>query len=210
VELFDRSVSHPRGRWSNLFDPVSLFPETESDRVRVAATRVRAQGASVALAGRLLERLEGSASISTTSVRERVDGQEIAGAGDEPWDARLRLSWDPGKKWSLRLAWRHHTGAPTTPLVLELGPDGANLPALGPLRSEQLADLQTLDLEAVRGWRIGRHRLELVLELENAANSSNQRGYRYELIGAPTSPSVQREEQFWPGRIPSFRLRFEF
>jgi hypothetical protein len=211
AELFDRAVAHPRARFVNLFDPVSLFPETESDRVRLAADRVRAQGAALAVDGRFGRRFEAGASLSTTSVREGYAGDEAVGAGDEPWDGRVRLTWDSGRKWSVRAAFRRHAGPPITGLVLGTDPDtGAAVPVLGPLRGERLGALQSLDVEAVRSWRVGQRRLELVLVVENATNASNPRGFEYSVTGEGAAAAIEREPLFWPGRVPGFRLRFEF
>lgn len=209
-EAFHRTVAQPQPRWANLFDPFSVFPENEPDRVLVEVTDVRTLGAAVSLAGRFSKQLEGSLALSGTSVRERVAGDEVTGANDRPLDVRLRFAWDPSARWSVRFAWRYGTGAPTTPLVLRADENGEVVPTLGPLRVDRLPDYHALDLEVARGWRIGDGRLELLFDVENAYGHANARGYEYEVLDDLGPPRIERETQMWPGVVPSFRVRFEF
>jgi hypothetical protein len=194
-----------------LFDPFSLSPENEPDRVLVDVTDVRSRGAAASFSSRFSEAVEVRLSIATTKVWERVAGDEVVGANDRPFDTRLWMVWDPSPRWSLRFAWRVASGAPTTPLLLGPGEGGEPVPELGPLRSERLRDYQSLDLEIVRAWQLRGGRLELLLDLENAYDSHNPRGFEYEVESDPHGEAfVEREELLWPGLVPSFRLRFEF
>jgi outer membrane receptor protein involved in Fe transport len=209
-EAFQRTVAHPQPRWANLFDPFSVFPENEPDRVLVQVTDVRTLGAAVSLAGRFSKQLEGSLALTGTSVRERVAGDDVTGANDRPWDVRLRFVWDPSPPWSVRFAWRYSAGAPTTPLVLRADEHGEVVPTLGPLRVDRLPDYHALDLEVARGWRLGTGRLDLLFDVENAYGHENARGYEYQVLNDPGAPRLERETLTWPGVVPSFRVRFEF
>jgi hypothetical protein len=155
-------------------------------------------------------RLGGSFSASHTRVRERNHDVAAPGAGDLPWDLRLGVEWDPARRWSLRAAWRVSAGVPTTPLRVGTGAAGEPVPVLGRLRSERLGDLHSLDLELVREWTLARGSLQLVLDVENAYNASNARGYEHDFVVGEGATRIDRRELTWPGRLPGFRVRWVF
>jgi hypothetical protein len=205
VEAWDRRISRPQTRWVNLFDPLSLAPEAEDDRVRLAPSRSWSRGGQLSLSTRLSARLDGELTVGTFHSRDSLAEIAVRRESDRPYDLRLRLSFRPVNGWSLDALGRLQSGWPTTPLRLE---DGA--PVIGIPFSRRLPDHHQLDLQAQRDFDLGPGTLSLTLVVENIYDRQNVRGQSYEVVGTGTAAALEREERFWPGILPSVRLRWSW
>lgn len=209
-ELYERRIQNPRPRWENLFEPVSLTPELEPDRVRIAPDSGRARGVEVVLSGGW-KRLHGFLSYAFSEVEDRIDGRDVPRGIDQPRTVEMHLSWRTGWKWDLDFAWTHHTGWPTTEVTARLDDEGEIVPELGPLYGERLPDYHRLDLGARRRFSLPKGELELDLAIQNLAASDNLRGYEIDFDTRPDGTvEVLREEKDWGPPIPSVTLRWRF
>ncbi len=94
VELYERRVEDPRVRFENLFDPLSIVPELEGDRVRIAPERHVARGLEVFLSGQgqLAGRRAGYfVSYAYARSYDRVDGRDVPRSIDQPHTLRFDL-----------------------------------------------------------------------------------------------------------------------
>lgn len=211
AELYERRIRDPRARWENLFDPVSLTPELEADRARIAPEAGRARGVELLLSGGLGRRLDGYLSYAWSEAEDRIDGREVPRGVDQPHTVELQLSWRTPWRWDLDLAWTWRTGWPTTAVTARRGDDGSIEPVLGPLRGERLPDYHRLDLGARRAFVLPRGELEVYVDVQNLTGAKNLRGFEVALEQLPDgTPTAVRRPKDWGPPIPTFGVRWRF
>lgn len=232
VDAYHRKVSNPRPRYVNLFKPVSRFPETEIDRVRLAPSSSEASGVELMVRGRVGDRTDWRVSYAASRARDVLEGQELPRPNDQPQTVRIDLGWKAPRGWLLRLAWLGHSGWPTTSVLAEevvvddRGSDVVGIPGvpddvpstgyqfvLGPLHHERLKPFHRLDLVASRSWQWRRYQVALDLVLENLYDRENARGFDTDpsiVTGAGASPRVELTPEAGRGFSPAFNLRLAF
>lgn len=221
LEAYERDLDQLRVRYENLFEPISLFPELSSDRVRLAPSSGRSRGYELAMRGPLQQPLLWSFSFARGAVTEKIDGVRVPRAMDQQNALRLELGhrWPSG--WHANLALTYHSGWPTTAVdaVEVVDEDGTSVlqPRLGPLRAERLPDYYRLDLRVGRSWSVplrgaARGRLEFYLDLQNLLDRKNVRGYDDFMAGFDSmgQPTIEARELAWGDFLPSFGLSLDF
>ncbi len=237
VELYEHRISGPRPRFENLYDPISLAPEVEADRVRIAPRSSRARGLEIFFAGGS-RRFDWFASYARARSEDRIDGRgapegrqadppeggqaDVPRGIDQPDALKLGLAFSP-RQWRLHLALEIHTGWPTTGLTAREGGDDEPeiVPVLGPLYGERLPTYRRLDLRASRRFALRRGDLELYLDVQNVSNAANVRGFDV-TFETPSDGQIDVDEdrlprsgvtmnrKLWVGLAPSFGIRWSF
>jgi outer membrane receptor protein involved in Fe transport len=212
VELYRREIDDPRPRYENLFEPVNTFPEAEVDRVRIVPDSSRAEGVEVMLQGSLGSRADWWLNYAYASAKDRIRGQEVRRQIDQTHTLNLYLHSRLGKNWNLSVAWRYHTGWPTTPVSLETVEDEEGetrfIPVLGPLNSDRLGSYHRLDLRASREWQRRGGRFVFFVDLQNLYNRENPAGVDLEVD--EEAGRLIKEPEAWPGLFPSVGITWEF
>jgi outer membrane receptor protein involved in Fe transport len=212
LELYERTVSNPRPRYENLYEPLNTFPEIEPDRVRTAPERSRARGVELFFQGPTRERWRAWGSYTWAESEDGLEGAWIPRLYDERHALKLDLDRRLGARWRLNLAWRFHTGWPTTPLDLEAIEDEEGeieyVPRLGRRNSARLADYHRLDLRLSRelSWRGARY--DLYVDVQNVYNRENAAGFDYEID--EEAGTIRSNPESWAGILPSAGIRVEF
>jgi outer membrane receptor protein involved in Fe transport len=212
VEAYERRIDNPRPRYENLYEALNTFPEVEPDRVRIAPARSRARGAEIFLQGRPNERLGWFANYAYAEVVDFFeDGTEAPRAVDQRHSVNLDLDARLGRHWRLNLAWRYHSGWPTTALSTQPVDEGGEIvyePVTGPLRGERLDSYHRLDARASRQFELPHGRLELFIDVQNLYDRDNLAGFDVEID--ETTGAITRTPEFWPGILPSAGLTYRF
>lgn len=212
VELYQRRVENPRPRYENLFEPLNLFPEVEQDRVRIAPDRSIAEGVELFLRGRLGRRADWWVNYAYASTEDEIGGRRIPRLFDQTHAVNLDLDVRAGEHWRVNLAWRYHTGWPTTPLglreVLDDEGDVEFVPVLGRLNSERLPSYHRLDVRASRRWQLRSLSLDVFVDVQNLYNRKNLAGFDFEID--EEEGTLHADQEDWPGLIPSAGISFEF
>lgn len=226
IEAYRRELRHPRLRYENLFEAVSAFPEVEADRVRIAPDSGRAEGIEVVVRGAAGRVARWWVNYALARARDRIGGQEVDRRIDQRHTFNLHFVQPLGENWRLNLAWRFHTGWPTTRILLvEADPEGPEDPeepeepeepedgpglgfALGPLYGERLSSYHRLDLRASRAWSLPRGELTFFLDVQNIYDRRNPSGFDAEIDDETGMLVLSREG--WPGILPSVGVRWEF
>ena len=214
VELFQKRMTDVRPRFENLFDPLTLIPEIQPDRVRLVPTSAEAKGLEVSM-----ESSAGPwnwwASYTLSDATDRIEGR------DEPrsWDQRHAfqggVSWS-GQGWDVSLAASVHSGWPTTDLKLvEEGLDEDEEPEYvavpGPRNALNMATFSSLDLRVSRQFELGKGTLTTFLELSNATNRRNQCCVDWDLTeNGDDSQSLERGLDYWLPLVPAVGVLWEF
>lgn len=223
AELFRREIDDPRPRYENLLEPLNFFPEIEPDRVRVAPEGSRTQGVELLVRGSRGERFDWWLAYSWAQAEDRFTkglpgtSETVPRALDQPHTVSLDLNFRLPGRWNLNLAWRYHSGWPTTPVEGRFVADpedpedpeeDSELAAVfGPLRSERLPDYHRLDLRASRSWELRRGRWTLFFDVQNLYDRKNLAGFDLSL--EEDEGTVELEQEHWPGLFPSLGIVWE-
>ena len=212
LELYQREVLNPLPRWENLYEPINFFPEVEPDRVRVAPERAVAEGVELFLRGRRGDRLGWWLNYAWSTTEDEIGGERFPRSFDQTHALNLDLDYRIGEHWTLNLAWRYHTGWPTTPLGLveETDEEGEAVfvPVAGRRFSSRLPDYHRLDLRASRPWRLRSGTLVLFVDVQNAYDRGNVAGFDFDIDEAAGTLTPQAEE--WAGILPSVGISYEW
>lgn len=229
VELYQREIYNPQPRWENLYEPLNEFQEVEPDRVRVVPDRSSAEGIEFFLRGRAGANADWFVNYTLASSEDEIDGRRQRRALDQTHSLNLDFDYRVTDSWTLNLAWRYHTGWPTTPLDLErvirppgpaeadeedeepgepLEPHFVFVPVLGEPFGARLANYHRLDLRASRRWHRGSGLLTFFVDIQNLYNRQNLAGFDYEIDDQEGTliPNPER----WRGFFPSLGIRWEF
>ena len=212
IELFHHDVADPRPRYESLLEPLNFFPEVEPDRVRIAPERSTSQGIELLLHGRWGTRFGGWLVYSYSRAEDRLAGRQVPRSLDQPHTLTLDLNFQLASPWSLNLAWRYHTGWPTTPVAEHLvrDPDDPEdlVAVFGPLNRARFPPYHRLDLRASRRWNVRSGRLTFFVDVQNLYDRQNPAGF--DVHPDEETGLVALEAERWPGIFPSLGLTWEF
>lgn len=219
IEAYRRDIENPLQRYENLYEPINTFPEVEPDRVLIRPSSSRARGLELFVRSRG-ERFTWWANYAWSNIEDVMNGRRVPRRFDQPHALNLDLDIVLGVRWTLNLAWRYHTGWPTTPLSLQevvvLRPDDTGeleeetlfLPVLGPPFSDRLPDYHRLDLRASRRWTRGPVEFTFFVDVQNAYDRRNVSGFDFE-IDEDEGLLIPNQET-WAQVLPSIGIRLDF
>ncbi len=216
VDAYWKAISNPRPRFENLFNPIALLPEGESDRVRIAPRRATTKGAEVFLRGEPSKAISWWAGYALASAEDEIDGRTEPRSWDQSHAFNLGLGYRFKPGWEVDLAGVWHSGWPTTRVDARAvtDPNGmvTILPTLGPRNAESFSPYHRLDMRLTRRIQLPESTLTLFLEVLNVYDRRNvccvdDFGYHPEPGG---SVRVERREGFWLERLPSFGITWKF
>ncbi len=212
IELYQRTVLNPRPRYENLYEPINAFPEVEPDRVRITPDRALAEGVEVFLRGRLGQKLGWWMNYTWSSTEDRIGGSWIPRIFDQTHGLNLTFDYRLGKHWRINLAWRYHTGWPTTPLSLQAREDEEGevefVPVLGAINSRRLPDYHRLDLRASRRWQLRSMSVDFFVDAQNLYDRNNPAGFDFEID--EEAGTIAASSEAWVGFLPSAGISIEF
>ena len=213
VEAYQRLTSRVRPRWENIDNAYDLFPEAQSDRLRVAPAEARAEGLEFLLSSRGDGALQWNVSHAVARTEERVGGRWVPRRRDQrhAFYADATYAWNP--RWQFSAAWHYHTGWPTTDVVYSLATLANNRRVLVSANGEpyglRLPDYHRLDLRVTRRFPTTRGEVRAYLDLFNVYDRLNLLGYDHQVNvsgGAVTSRRKPREQLPF---LPSVGLSWE-
>ena len=216
LDAYHRRISNPAPRYENLFQPVELFPETSSDRVRIAPSEARLQGVELMLLGEVERPLTWWISYAFSSAKDAIGSDEILRSWDQTHSGKFLAGYRRGERWLISLSGTAHTGWPTTPKSATL----TTLPGgqirineiLGERNSDRFDTYFRLDAKVRRSFPLSRGRLAVTAEVINLTDQKNPCCVDEFLFDPQPDGSVDVERIFehWRGLTPSFSLLWEF
>jgi outer membrane receptor for ferrienterochelin and colicin len=207
AEIYRRDVRNPRPRYESLFEAFERFPEGEPARVRVEPESAMAQGVELFLQGRVGNRLGWWVNYALARSEEKIAGEEVPRSIDQRHTVNVDLNYSLGRGWDANLAWRFHTGWPTTALIAA-GTDGSATPVIGPRNGERLPNYHRLDARVSRKWPVRFGSLTVFGDVQNLYGKRNVAGFDLEVDDA-TGDVVLKKER-WPGFFASVGFSLEF
>jgi outer membrane receptor protein involved in Fe transport len=206
VELYRREIDDPRPRYENLLEPLNFFPEIEPDRVRIAPESSTARGVELLLRGGSGERFDWWLAYAWARAEDRIDGASVPRGLDQPHTVTLDLDFQPPRGWNLNLAWRFHSGWPTTPVELDEVSDDTPAAVFGPLYGERLPAYHRLDLRAGRHFDLRVGRLTVYVDVQNLYDRKNLVGFD---VALDDEGALTLDEERGPGIFPSLGVTWE-
>ena len=206
AEVYARRIRDPRPRYESLFEAFERFPEGELARIRVEPESGRADGVEVSLQGIAGSRIDWWLNYGWATTEERIDGRDVPRSIDQRHTVNADVNYRLGRNWDVNLAWRFHTGWPTTFVSAE-EEDGEIVPVLGPRNGERLTDYHRLDARLSRRWQFRTARLTAFLDVQNVYNRRNAAGQDVEIHD---DGAVIRKTERWPGFFGSAGFSLEF
>jgi hypothetical protein len=210
LEIYQKDYDRVRPHFENLFDPVTLLPELEPDRVEVAPDHARARGVELLFSRRGKGPWSGWWSYGWSRVVDKIDGRDVP----RSWDQRHTISAGmryTGNDWEFTVADSYHTGWPTTSLELTSssggGPDEV---VVGERNARRFDDFNSLDLRALRRYDLEESILELSFELTNSLARRNPCCTEYTVTAPGGVPLIDRDEDYWPRLVPSAGVLWKF
>lgn len=212
VEIYRRDIENPRPRYENLWEPINVFPEVQPDRYRFAPERSEAKGVEVFVRGRPRRRVNWWLNYTFAYSDDLIAGDRVPRRYDERHKIGADLDLLLGRGWNLNLAWRFHTGWPTTAVTIEPVSGGVApvrwVPVLGLIYGGRLPSYNRLDLRVSRRWKVGPGMLTAYLDVQNALDRGNVAGYDIEIDEEEGELIIL--EEVWPGLLPSIGVAYEF
>jgi outer membrane receptor protein involved in Fe transport len=197
IEGYRKDVSGATPRYENVLDPVTLLPELEVDRVRVAPSVARLYGVELSGRWQWTPRWSGWMTYAWSEAKDEIDGRWIprswnqlhaasggAAWADGPWELSANLLWHSG--------WRR--------AVVDL-PPGAT-PAVR-RNAATWGDFLSLDLRATWTQDLPRGSLRLWVDVSNATGRANACCSELVVQRVGSTPEIARRQRNW---LPRYGL----
>ncbi len=210
ADAYRRRITDVQPRFENVFNPLELFPETESDRSLIAPESARAEGVELSLQAPSNRSWSWWLSYAWSRSRDRIAGRDVPRSQDQPHAFKLALARQRGP-WSVALTGTAHSGWPTIPAeVVQVAGESELL--LGPRNSIRHPTYVRLDGKVAYALSVGETDLSFEVEVLNLADRQNVCCVDEIELGFDGSGNafLIRDVDTWLGITPSFSLRISF
>ena len=212
IEAYERRSDHLPPRWENVDNGYDLFPEVQTDRLRLAPNQGRARGVEVMLSRRGV--VAWNLSYGLAEAEEQLAGRWVPRARDQRHTWRGDVTYAPNARWEFSAAAQFHTGWPTTDVTYSLATltNGrrVTVAANGPIYGEQLPDYHRLDLRGTRRFQLRRSELRVFVDVFNAYDRVNVIGYDHRVTVSGSEVSVTRKARDQLPLLPSVGVEWAF
>ena len=215
LELYRRSIDDQRPRFLNADREIDLFPEAEGDRIRIDPGEGRAQGIELLMG---LDRggpWSWSANYALSRAEDEINEVWVPRTLDQRHAFGFTTAYRPGGAWRFSLTFQYHSGWPATASQFEIEalPDSTLVLArtIGEINTLRLPAYHRLDLRLSRNFNLGSGILQAYLDVFNAYNRANLRGYWFQ----PRVNDGRVTVRQFPGEellpiLPTIGFRWEF
>ena len=216
AEVFHKKITDPRARYENLFDQFPLFPEGQTDRVRVAPESADVKGVELTISHQVNNKLSWTGNYSWSEATDVINGKDVPRSWDQEHAVNLSFNYVFDNGWNLNAAYVFHSGWPSTEqrATSQQQPDGSIgiIPSLGPRNAINLGDYQRIDVRVSKVQELANSRLTWFLEVTNLLDSENEccvDGANY-VVNPDGSVRVTQFKENWLPLIPSLGVKWEF
>ncbi len=216
LDAYDKLMTRLNPRYENLWKHIELYPETSSDRVRIAPDRSRLRGLEILLQGDPSRAFIWWASYAVSSAEDEIGSAEIPRAWDQTHAGKLLLGYRFRERWVVSLAGTAHTGWPVTPVsaTASVDPNGAVVidETIEERNSDRYPTYVRLDAKARYSLDMPGSRLSLTAEVINLLDRDNPCCIdEFKFHPRPSGDvDVDLVYDDWRTLTPSFSLLWEF
>jgi len=209
MEGYYKDYEELKPRFENLFDPVVVLPELQTDRVGVAASAGLVRGLEFLVRDRSGEPWGWWVGYTWSQAEETVDGTDVPRSWDQRHTFNGGLSWTEGP-WDVSLAGTWHTGWPTTPAALAVAaPDP--VVEIGTRNSIRLDDFRSVDLRAAYTFDLGDTQLLTFVEIINLLAFENPCCVEYTVKDDGAGGYLLEQDfDYWPRFVPNIGILWRF
>ena len=209
IEAFDKRLGQVRPSYENLLDPVTLLPEIEVDRVRVAPVSSRAYGAELTMRWEPRRTWSAWLSYSWSEVTDRFSDGRALRSWDQRHSAVTGLSWTRGP-WQLSGNAIWHSGWRRNLLTVEATSGGGSALALSPRNAAAWPDYFSLDARASWQRALPLGALQVFVEVSNATDHANACCTEYRIAVPGDAARLGGEGQTWLPRYVLVGVTWSF
>jgi hypothetical protein len=200
IEGFQKRYEHPRVRYENQLDNLSLFPEISADRITVVPSRAQARGVELSLR---TEGLHWNAwfAYAYSRAEDDIANRWVPRGWDQPHSLRAGYEWWTSR-WSFAWTANWHSGWPRTRL---LTPN--DVVALGLRNDERPRDYLAFDARLERRFPFEHSALRAWVEVANALNENN---LCCRALSVTPTQHIVAEDRIGAPLIAAFAVSWEF
>ena len=209
LEVYRKHWAEVSPYFENTLDALSLLPDLEPDRVRIAPNDSEATGIEFSAHRALSSSLETWASYTWSRVADEFASEDVLRSWDQPHALTVGLAWS-GVRTSASVLVGWHRGWPRTPF--DAAPATPAAPArltVGPRNSGRWGDYFTVDLRATWTLPLARSDLSTWIEATNSTNRQNDCCVRFGALNA-ASGLLATEPNAWLPRILNAGITWRF
>jgi len=211
LEAYYKDYAKLRPRFENMFDPVVLIPELQTDWVEVPASSGSARGIEFLLNRRGVGPWAWSLSYAWSQADDHIDGEEVPRSWDQRHSFNGTVNWISGA-WEVTLAGTWHSGWPTTEVSLGPTPPGGEPPVeIGERNAGHFAAFTSVDLRVGHTFKLENSELLGYLEATNLLWQQNPCCVEYPVQGAGGGPyTLQPTVNDWIRFAPNIGVLWRF
>lgn len=200
LEVYRKRWTQVSPYFENTLDTLSLLPDLEPDRVRVAPKDSETDGIELSARHALSSSLEAWASYAWTRVADEFASADVPRSWDQPHALTAGLAWS-GERTGASMLVSWHRGWPRTPFDAHPAtPTAAARVTVGPRNSGRWGNYFTLDLRATWTLPLARSDLATGIEVTNSSNRQNDCCVRIGSVD-PASGMLETGSNSWLPRI---------
>lgn len=223
AEAYYKDISSLKPAFINASTSIEMFPEVQDDRIKINYQSAVSKGFELYAKGTIGKNFT---AWLTYSLSERKDfvknyilddveyslNREIPGFFDQRHTFNIDLSYSLPGNWSAGLAWQYHSGWPYTDriLVKEALQNGTvYYTKPGEPNSSNYPAFHRLDIRINKMFRFKSGQIDIYVDIINAYNHDNVRGYNYDLVPDNTgSYTLEKTPLHWLPILPSLGVKW--
>lgn len=208
VEAYYKDYEELKPRFENLFDPLVVLPELQTDRVEIAPTAGLVRGVEFLVRDRSGDPWGWWLGYTWSRAEETVELADAPRSWDQRHTFNGGLSWTEGA-WDVALAGTWHTGWPTTPATYTAEPVPAV--AVGARNSTRLDNFRSVDLRAGYTFELGDTELLTFVEIINVLAFENPCCVEYTVRDDGAGGTyLDQDFDYWPRFVPNVGILWRF
>lgn len=213
VEAYQREMAHPRPHWFNRYDTYNIFPEAQSDRVRLTPSTADARGVELLVQRRGRGRFDWTMSYALSRATERIGTFDYPSLRDQRHAFYTDITFTPNNRWRFSAAWQYHTGWPITDvnytLVTLNNGSRATVRSFGQTLGSRLPAYHRLDLRASRTIQTRRGVVKVFIDVFNAYDQGNLIAYDFSTSVSGGVLTVRKEPREMLPILPTAGISWE-
>jgi outer membrane receptor protein involved in Fe transport len=211
LEAYYKDYEELKPRFENMFDPLVLIPELQTDRIEVPATSGSVRGLELLLNRRGAGPWGWWLSYTWSQADDNIDGDEVSRSWDQTHSFNAGLNWINGP-WDVTLAGTWHTGWPTTPVTLGAAPPGEVPPVvIGERNTTRFDAFKSVDLRVGYTFALENSELLTFVEFTNLLVQKNACCVEYsERDTGGGVYTLDRDVDDWIRFAPNFGVLWRF
>jgi len=207
-EIYYKWYSNPKGRFENMFNPFSLLPEMEPDRVGIYPDKASAGGLDIDASLQMSENMTGNISYSYMDAEDKISGRWVNRRWSQRNTVNTGISWKKDSL-SVSLAATWHSGWHSTKLP-QVVDEGTVIPVESVLNNTELQQYFSLDFSTKKSWDYDRAALQIYADISNITDRSNQAGIDFDVLEVSGGYKIFPDQETLLGRVISLGITLSF